>query len=70
MARSSAAAKLFIPQHITVLMVTEIVAVRVASAWTNPVLKRVPGVVQVLAVVSGLAYRLGVKTKAGRCFVG
>ena len=59
-----------LPQHITVLLITEIVAVRVVPAWTNPVLKRVPGVVQVLAVVFGLAYRLGVKTKAGRCFVG
>ena len=57
-----------LPQYITVLVVTEIVAVRVVPAWTNLVLKRVPGVVQVLAVVCGLA--LGVKTKAGRCFVG
>jgi len=64
-------------------------AVRLVSAWTNPVLlkrvpivpvlkrvpsvsvlKRVPGVVQVLAAACGLTYRLGVKTKAGRCFVG
>jgi len=58
--------------------------VRLVSAWTNPVLKRVlgvpvlkrvPGVVQVLAVVCGLAYRLGlemkgVMMKAGGCFVG
>ena len=56
-------------------MVTEIVAVRVVLAWTNPVLERVPGVVQVLAVVCGLAYRLGmemkgVMMKAERCFVG
>jgi hypothetical protein len=58
------------PQHITVLVVTEIVAVRLASAWTNPALKRVPGVVQVLAVACGLAYRLGEKMKARRCFVG
>jgi hypothetical protein len=51
----------------------------VVSAWTNPVLKRVPGVpvlkrvpgvAQVLAVACGLAYRLGEKMKAGRCFVG
>ena len=35
-------------------MVTRIVAVRFVSAWTNPVLKRVPGVVQVLALVCGL----------------
>ena len=49
-------------------MVTEIVAVRVVPAWTNLVRKRVPGVVQVLAVV--LAYRLGEKLKAGRYFVG
>ena len=57
-----------LPQQITVLVV---IAVRLVSAWTNnPVLKRVPGVVQVLAVVCGLAYQLGVKTKAGRCFVG
>jgi hypothetical protein len=54
------------------------VAVRLVSAWTNPVLKRVPGVrvlkrvpgvAQVLAVACGLAYRLGEKMKAGRCFV-
>ena len=51
-------------------MVTEIVAVRVVLAWTNPVLERVPGVVQVLAVVWGLAYRLGEKMKAGPRFVG
>ena len=65
-----------LPQQITVLVV---IAVRLVSAWTNPVskrvpsvpvLKRVPGVVQVLAVLCGLAYQLGVKTKAGRCFVG
>ena len=57
-------------QQITVLVVIGIVAVRLVSAWTNPVLKRVPGVpvlkrvpgvVQVLAVVCGLAYRLGEK---------
>ena len=59
-----------LPQQITVLVVTEIVAVRVVPAWTNPVLKRVPGVVQVLAVVWELAYRLGEKMKAGPCFVG
>jgi hypothetical protein len=64
-----------LPQQITVLVVTEIVAVRVVPAWTNLVLKRVPGVVQVLAVVCGLAYRLGlemkgVMMKAGGCFVG
>ena len=63
------------PQQITVLVVTEIVAVRVVPAWTNLVRKRVPGVVQVLAVVRGLAYRLGlemkgVMMKAGRRFVG
>ena len=52
-------------RNITVLVVTEIVAVRVVPAWTNPVLKRVPGVVQVLAVACGLAYRLGEKMKAG-----
>ena len=62
-----------LPQQITVLVVTEIVAVRVVPAWTN--LVRKPGVVQVLAVVCGLAYRLGlgmkgVMMKAGRCFVG
>jgi len=57
-------------QQITALVVTEIVAMRVVPAWTNPVLKRVPGVVQVLAVVWGLAYRLGEKMKAGRRFVG
>ena len=50
-----------LPQQITVLVVTEIVAVRVVPAWTNLVRKRVPGVVQVLAVVCGLAYRLGEK---------
>jgi len=50
-------------------VVTEIVAVGVVPAWTNPVLKRVPGVAQVLAVACGLAYRLGEKMKAGRCFV-
>ena len=44
-----------LPQQIIVLVVTRIVAVRFVSAWTNPVLKRVPGVVQVLAVVFGLA---------------
>jgi hypothetical protein len=64
-----------LPQQITVLVVTEIVAVRVVPAWTSLVLKRVPGVVQVLAVVCGLAYRLGlemkgVMMKAGGCFVG
>ena len=59
-----------LPQQITVLVVTEIVAVRVVPAWTNPVLKRVPGVVEVLAVVRGLPCRLGEKMKAGRCFVG
>ena len=56
-----------LPQQITVLAV---IAVRLVSAWTKPVLKRVPsvpvlkrvpGVVQVLAVVCGLAYRLGEK---------
>jgi len=55
-----------LPQQITVLVV---IAVRLVSAWTKPVLKRVssvpvlsvPGVVQVLAVVCGLAYRLGEK---------
>jgi hypothetical protein len=62
-------------QQITALVVTEIVAVRVVPTWTNLVLKRVPGVVQVLAVVCGLAYRLGlemkgVMMKAGGCFVG
>jgi hypothetical protein len=31
-----------LPQHITVVVVTEIVAVRVVPAWTIPVLKRVP----------------------------
>ena len=56
-------------------MVTQIVAVRLVAAWTNSVLKRVPGVVQVLAVVCGLAYRLGLEVKgvmmkAGRRFVG
>jgi hypothetical protein len=64
-----------LPQQITVLVVTEIVAVRLVSAWTTPVLKRVPGVARVLAVVCGLAYRLGlemkgVMMKAGRRFVG
>ena len=59
-----------LPQQITVLVVTQIVAVRLVAAWTNSVLKRVPGVVQVLAVVCGLAYRLGKKMKAGRYFVG
>jgi hypothetical protein len=52
------------------LVVTEIVVLRVVPAWTNPVLKRVPGVVQVLAVVCGLAYQPVEKLKAGRCFVG
>ena len=56
-----------------------VTVVRLVSAWTNPVLKRVPsvpvlkrvlGVVQVLAVVCGLAYRLGKKMKAGRYLVG
>ena len=51
-------------------MVGGIVAMRRGPAWTNPGLKRVPGVVQVLAVVCGLAYRLGEKVKAERCFVG
>src|SRR5262249_30996590 len=64
-----------LPQQITVLVVTQIVAVRLVAAWTNSVLKRVPGVVQVLAVVCGLAYRpglevKGVMMKAGGCFVG
>ena len=60
-----------LPQQITVLVVTQIVAVRLVAAWTNSVLKRV----QVLAVVCGLAYRLGLEVKgvmmkAGRRFVG
>ena len=69
-----------LPQWITVLVVTGIVAVRLVSAWTTPGLKGVPGVAQVLAVVCGLAYRLEVKGKvfdsapvwllAGRRFVG
>ena len=62
-------------QQITVLVVTGTVAVRLVSAWTKPALKAAPGVAQVLAVVCGLAYRLGLETKgvmmkAGRCFVG
>ena len=69
-----------LPQQIIVLVVTGIVAVRTVSAWTNPGLKGVPGVAQVLAVVCGLAYRREVKMKAfdsapvwllaGRRFVG
>ena len=51
-------------QQITVLVATEIAAVRLVSAWTNPGLKSVPGVAQVLAVVCGLAYRLALKMKA------
>ena len=75
---AAASPRAALPQRITVLVVTEIVAVRLVSAWTNPVLKRVPGVpvlkrvpgvAQVLAVACGLAYRLGVKTKARWCFV-
>jgi len=46
------------------------VAMRRGPAWTNPGLKRVLSVEQVLAVVWGLSYRLGEKMKAGRCFVG
>jgi len=69
-----------LPQQITVLVVTGIAAVRLVTAWTNPGLKGVPGVAQVLASVRGLARRWEVKTKAfdsapvwlpaGRCFVG
>ena len=69
-----------LPQRITVLVVTGIVAVRLVSAWTTPGLKGVPGVAQVLASVRGLARRWEVKTKAfdsapvwllaGRRFVG
>ena len=47
-------------QEITVLGVTGIVAVRFVSTWTNPVLKRVPGAVQVLAVVFGVACQVAV----------
>ena len=41
-------------------MVTRIVAVRLVTVWTNPVLKHVPDVVQVLAVVFGLACQVEV----------
>ena len=50
--------------HYCILVVTEIVVVRVVSTWTNPGLKCVPGVAEVLAVVCGLAYRLELKMKA------
>ena len=53
---------------------------RRGPAWTNPGLKGVLGVEQVLAVVCGLAYGLELKMKAfdsapawlpaGQCFVG
>jgi hypothetical protein len=46
------------------LAVIEIVAVRLVSAWTNPGLKGVPDVAQVLAMVCGLAYRLELTMKA------
>jgi hypothetical protein len=41
-------------------VVTRILAVRLVSAWINPVLKRVPGVVQVLALVCELACQVKV----------
>ena len=74
-------------RRVTVLVVTEILLpARLVSAWTNPVLKRVPGVVQVLALVCGLPCQVEVLAcqvevmkafdlvpvwlPAGRCFVG
>ena len=42
---------------------------RRGPAWTNPGLKAVSGVAQVLAVVCGLAYRREVKMKAERFLV-
>ena len=47
-------------RQITVLVVTEILAARLVSAWTNPLLKRVRDVALVLAAVFGLVCQVEV----------